>query len=84
MMPTNDEFETAEEDLNDNLGRLEQLVEDTAGATHALSCGVPDRDSNEVRYLEKRSIWSRISRGEVLAGTWQKSPWWSVKDKFTC
>ena len=47
------EFVTAEEDLNDCLGRMGQLAQDTAGGTHALSCGVPDRDSNEVRYLQE-------------------------------
>ena len=35
---------SAEEDLNESVGRLGQLVTD-AGATHALSCGVLDRDS---------------------------------------
>ena len=38
---------SAEEELNDSLGRLGQLVKDAEGATHAFSCGVPDRDSNE-------------------------------------
>ena len=46
------EFVTAEEDLNDCLGRMEQLALDTARATHALSCG----DSNEVRYLQE-TLW---------------------------
>ena len=30
-----------------------QLVKDTAGATHALSCGVPDRECNEEKYLQE-------------------------------
>ena len=47
------ELETAEEDLNDSIGRMEQLLEDTAAATHALSCGIPDLDSHEVRYLHE-------------------------------
>ena len=37
----------AEEVLNDSLGCLGTLVKDTAGATQALTCGVPDRESNE-------------------------------------
>ena len=63
------EFETAEEDLNDSLGRLGQLLKDTAGATHALSCGVPDRESKEARYLQealdiiKEFQWRGSSRG---------------------
>ena len=47
------ELETAEEDLNDSLGGMGQLIKDTAGATHALSCGVPDLESNEARYLQE-------------------------------
>ena len=43
----------AEEVLNDSLGCLGTLVKDTAGATHALTCGVPDRESNETKYLEE-------------------------------
>ena len=35
----------AEEVHNNSLGCLGDLVKDTASATHALSCGVPDRDS---------------------------------------
>ena len=30
-----------------------QLIKDTAGATHGLSCGVPDRESNEARHLQE-------------------------------
>ena len=30
-----------------------QLTKDTVGATHALACGVPDRGSNEVRFLQE-------------------------------
>ena len=47
------EFETVEKDLNDSLGRPGHLINDTAGATHTLSCGVPDRESNETRYLQE-------------------------------
>ena len=44
---------STEEELNDSLGRMGQLIEDTVAATRALSCGVPDRDSNEVFYLQE-------------------------------
>ena len=37
--------------LNDILGRLGQLVKNTAGLAHALSCGVLDRHSNEATCL---------------------------------
>ena len=46
---------SAEEELNNSLGCLGDLVKDTAGATHALSSGVPDRDSNEAKYLREAS-----------------------------
>ena len=39
----------AEEVLNNSVGCLSTLVKDTAGATHALTCGVLDRESNETR-----------------------------------
>ena len=44
------EFVTSEEDLNDCLGRMVRPMKDTAGATHAFFCSIPDPDSNEVRY----------------------------------
>ena len=57
----------AEEVLNNSLGCLGELVRDTASATHALSRGVPDRDSNETKYLrdalEMTDDWqTRFSR----------------------
>ena len=47
------DYVIAEEVLNNSLGCLATLVKDTASATHALSCGVPERDSNETKYLEE-------------------------------
>ena len=46
------EHGTAEEDQNEGLGRMGQLIRDTAGATHALSC-TTDRDCNEAKYLQE-------------------------------
>ena len=43
----------AEDGLKNSLGCLGDLVRDTASATHALSCEVPDRDSNETKYLRE-------------------------------
>ena len=45
------EFEKPEEVLNNNLKCSGNLVKDTTSATHALSCGVPDRDNNEMKYF---------------------------------
>ena len=42
----------AEEVLNNSLGCFGTLVKDTAGATHAPACGVPDREWNETKYLK--------------------------------
>ena len=42
----------AEEVLNNSLGCFGTLVKDTAGATHALAYGVPDRESNETIHLK--------------------------------
>ena len=47
------EYGTAEEDPNECVECVGQLIRDTAGATHALSCGSTDRDSNEVRYFRE-------------------------------
>ena len=64
------EFEIAEEDLNEFLGRMGQVIRDTAGATNALSCGTTDRESNEVRNQQEvlnvmEDIQRRDARREV-------------------
>ena len=43
----------AEEVLNNSLGCMGDLVKDTASATYAVSCRVPDRDSNEAKSLRE-------------------------------
>ena len=54
------------EDLNKRLGCLGDLVKDTAGATHALTCGVPDRESNDVRFLQEAiDIIAKIPRAKL-------------------
>ena len=35
------------------MGCLGLLVKDTVDVTHALTCGVPDRESNEAKYLHE-------------------------------
>ena len=52
------EYGTAEEDLNECLVGMKQLIRHSAGATHALSCGTTDRDSNEARYLQEAQFFS--------------------------
>ena len=43
----------AEEALSNGVGCPGTLVKDTAGAIHALTRGVPDRESNESKYLKE-------------------------------
>ena len=61
---------TAEEDRNESLGRMGWPIRDTAGTTHALSCGTTDRDCNAVRYLQEaldtiQNVQRRDTRREV-------------------
>ena len=51
--PLSAECAAAEECLNDGLGRISELVRDTAAATHSLSCGMNDMDRNEAKYLQE-------------------------------
>ena len=48
-----EEYESAEEHLNQALGCIHELVRDIAAATHALSCGTNDRDSGGVKFLQE-------------------------------
>ena len=60
---------SAEEEMNNSSGYLGDLVKDTASAAHALSCGVPNRDSNGGKYLrdafQKRGSRRRSSRQQM-------------------
>ena len=55
--PVSAEYGTAEEDLNECLVRMGQFIRDNAGATHALSCGITDCDSNEARYVQQAQFF---------------------------
>ena len=43
----------AEGHVNDGIGSLGKALQAAARATHSLTCGVPGRESNEVKYLRK-------------------------------
>ena len=60
-------YATTEEDLNDGLGRMSELIRDTAGATHSLSCGTTDRYCNEGKYLQVPSTCWKASTDATLA-----------------
>ena len=63
------ELVSAEEELNDSLGRLGQLIKDTV-APHAQSCGVPDRESKEARFLQEAlDMIEEFQRREPSRGT---------------
>ena len=47
------EHTRSEAAVNHSLGFLGWCVKETAAATHSLTCGVPDRESNEIRYLKQ-------------------------------
>ena len=49
------EHTKSEAAINHNLGCFAWRVRDTANATHALTCGVSDRESNETKYLFEAS-----------------------------
>ena len=45
------EHSRAEALVNNSLGTLGHCVRDAAAATHSLTCGALDRESNEIKYL---------------------------------
>ena len=57
------EHARAEALVKNSLGALEHAVRDAAAATHSLTCGVPDRESNEIKYLRQATD---------LIETWQQ------------
>ena len=61
------EHTRSEAAVNHSLGFLGWWVKETAAATHSLTCGVPDRESNEIRYLKEAT---------ELIEEWQKFIQW--------
>ena len=47
------EHARAEGHANDGIGSLGKALQAAARATHSLTCGVPDRESDEVKYLRE-------------------------------
>ena len=47
------EHARAEGHVNDGIGSLGKALQAAARATHSLTCGVPDRERNEVKYLRE-------------------------------
>ena len=61
------EHTRSEAAVNHSLGSLGWCVKETAAATHSLTCGVPDRESNEIHYLKHATElieeWQRLLQG---------------------
>ena len=58
------EHTRSEAAVNHSLGFLGWCVKETAAATHSLTCGVPDRESNEIRYLKQATELIEEWQGE--------------------
>ena len=62
------EHTRSEAAVNHSLGCLGWFVNETAAATHSVTCGMPDRESNEVKYFREagqrayRSVAEATSR----------------------
>ena len=57
------EHTKSEASINHRLGCLGWFVKETANATHSLTCGAPDRESNETKYLREALSWSKRGKG---------------------
>ena len=49
------EHTRSEAAVNNSLGNLGCCVKEAAAAIHSLTCGIPDSENNEIRYLEQAS-----------------------------
>ena len=55
------EHTRSEAAVNHSLGCMGWFVKETAAATHSLTCGVPDRESNEIKYLKDATCTVRCT-----------------------
>ena len=67
------EHARAEGHVNDGIGSWVKPCKPLARATHSLTCGVPDRESNEVKYLREATElieeWQyRLQSGQQMSG----------------
>ena len=58
------EHARAEGHVNGGIGSLGRAVQAAAKATHSLTCGVPDRESNEIKCLRQHQLLS----GQPMSG----------------
>ena len=71
------EHTSSEAAVNHSLGILGRCAKETAQATLSLTCGAPDRESNEIRYLNARFVFAN-------AQTLHRKtlPWVSSRERF--
>ena len=62
------EHARAEGHVNDGVCSLGKALRAAARATHSLTCGVPDRESNEVKYLREAPNSSRSGSSAAKVG----------------
>ena len=67
------EHARAEGHVNDGIGSLGKVLQAAAKGTHSLTCGVPDRESNETKYLREATElieeWQhRLHSGQPMRG----------------
>ena len=54
--------------VNDGIGSLGNALQAAATATHSLTCGVPDRESNETKYLREATKLIEARQHHFLSG----------------
>ena len=62
------EHAMAEGHVNDGIGSLGRALQAAAEATHALTCGVPDRESDEIKYLREATEQHQILSEQPMSG----------------
>ena len=53
--------------VNNGIGSLGQAVHAAAKATHSLTCGVPVRESNQVKYLREATEFIEAWQHQLLS-----------------
>ena len=64
----------AEGHANDGVGSLGRALQAAAKATHSLTCGVPNRESNEIKYLREATELIEAWQHQLLSGQAMSGP----------
>ena len=68
------EHARAEGHVNDGTGSLGKALQAAAKATHSLTCGVPDREINETKYLREATELIEAWQHQLLSGQPMSGP----------